>query len=60
MRGAGSKWRSARRFKTVDRWAMFERWVLARMSNEPYAQFLRDCNELKPGLRFVARPALLS
>jgi hypothetical protein len=45
--------------KTVDRWAMFERWVLARMSSEPYALFLRDCNDLKPGLRFQAPPMAL-
>ena len=45
--------------KTVDRWSMFERWVLARMSDEPYAQFLRDCNDLKPGLRFLAPPVAL-
>lgn len=45
--------------KTVDRWSMFERWVLDRMPAEQYAQFLCDCNVLKPGLRFLDPPVAL-
>ena len=32
--------------QVVERWAIFERWVLARMPNEEYAAFLRACAEL--------------
>ena len=32
---------------TVMRWALFERWVLAEMPQEPYAAFLREC-EISP------------
>jgi hypothetical protein len=41
---------------TVDRWAMFERWVLDRMAGEPYALFLKKCEVLEGPLRFEAPP----
>ena len=44
---------------TVMRWALFERWVLAEMPQEPYAAFLRECENLTPNLRFQAPPVAL-
>ena len=41
---------------TVDRWAMFERWVIDRMAGEPYALFLKKCEVLEGPLRFEAPP----
>ena len=45
--------------RTVERWSMFERWVLAVMTDDPYAKFLRDCDNSVAGVAFQAPPVAL-
>ena len=39
--------------KTVERWSMFERFVLSEMPNVPYAAFLRQCDVGTPNLKVL-------
>jgi len=41
-------------WKTVERWSMFERWVLAMMPSDPYATFLRACDNPVASVAFQA------
>ena len=43
----------------VDRWSMFERWVLARMPGEPYAAYLRRAERYDDDLPFEPPPVEL-
>ena len=48
--------------QVVERWATFERWVLARMPDSAYATFLRSCaaaDDRTERLAFIAPPVAL-
>ena len=57
--------KSVSHVQTVRKWSLFERYVLARMEDEPYAKFLQRCAEQArpdyqgPQLRFEAPPSAM-